>query len=330
MKSLLDKKKKKYSVEKDGITQGLLQTWMSCRYKARFFLDGWRTVDTRMALIFGSLIHGINEAVYKKVRKGKTKHPPSTKKIKSITNKASKIWIKDNPRASKRAREMLAESVMIANILMPLYFERWEKDDFKEAVWQEVEGKFNLPVKLKDGRRTRFRGMIDGSFLSKGLNKLWLFETKTGTRINPLNLTDRLAFDLQVGFYLNALYKLKEAIPEGFLYNNIRRPELRIRKKESLKQFADRMENDIQKRPDWYFVRLPISISKKEFKAIRKQLFVIVREFYDWYEGKLGHYRCSGQCEGKYGRCGYLTMCANGGKPTPIYVNSGFSYRELD
>jgi len=300
--------KKFYSYERDGITQGLIGMWLECRQKAKYFIQGYSGKGSSFALTNGTIGHGVLQYVYDGYRTGKIKTIPTRLEVKKYTAVVEKIFMKENPRASKRTLEDLDLALMYAEALMPLYFQRW-KDDFKKYQWLKVESAFKLPFTTSDGRKTFIRGKMDGAFKSNGN---WLFESKFKSIINDNDLVDTLGFDTQCMVYLWALMTGYKLNPQGVLYNVVRRPGLKIKKGEALVQFSKRVQEDIEARPEWYFYRYEIFIDKDDIKKWTTTLDAMVMEFMDWCDGTAATYRNTGACVTKYGRCWGLTTCADG------------------
>jgi hypothetical protein len=117
---------------------------------------------------------------------------------------------------------------------MPLYFKFWHKD--KNLNWIGVEQEFDVPYVLKDGRKTRLRGKMDGLYKKNGI---WLFETKSKSRIDEGTIVDALPLDFQNKFYLSVARKLHKIQPSGVKYNIIRRTQMEQRKNETAKKFLN-------------------------------------------------------------------------------------------
>lgn len=300
--------KKFYSYERDGITQGLLGMWLECRQKAKYFLQGYSSKGTPLALTHGTIGHGVLQNVYEGYRTGKIKSIPTSKEVKAHTAAVEKLWLKENPRATKGMIEDLEMSLMFAETLMPIYFQHW-KEDFKKYQWLKVESAFKIPYTTADGRKTFVRGKMDGAFKNNGN---WLFESKFKSMINERDLIDTLGFDTQCMLYLWALMFGYRIEPQGVLYNVVRRPGLQIKKGEALVQFANRIKEDIEGRPEWYFYRFEIAIGKEDIKRWSTTLDGMIMEFMDWCDGQLPTYPSTGACVTKYGRCWGLTACAEG------------------
>ena len=315
-----------YDYKKDGITQGLFLTWMNCRQKARWFLDGWSSkYGNKEALTYGTIIHGILESVYDQIRLNKIKDIPSAQDIKNLTKIVEKKWLKENPKANKYALEDLDMSLLIAESTLPAYFRFYWKKDIKELKWRKLEQEFSIPYVTKDGRKTFIRGKKDGVYGEKSIR---LFETKTKSMISVDNLIDTLWFEMQINLYLWAIEKTYKQIPSGVTYNIIRKTSLRMSSGESKVQYAKRVADDINKRPSFYFIRLNVSITKQDMDKFKEELEYLVTEFMDWCDGKTGTYKNTSQCMGKYGNCSFLGLCSK--KDFGMYEKRKVVFRELD
>jgi hypothetical protein len=311
-----NKNDKFYDPVRDGVTFSLLSTFLDCREKARLYLKGWTPRSSSMALTFGSIIHKIDEWVRDDIRSGGLRSVPSTKYIKSLIKKVESLWFKDNPRHGSKELENLELSLLLAEGVLPQYFKYWYKD-FTELKWELVEGEFKIPVSPQDKEGNKYntflRGKIDGSFrLKKG--GPWLFETKTKSRVDEDILSDILPYDMQANIYMSALKQLGKETPSGLLYNIIRRPSLRQRKNEPLKSFADRISEDVNLRPDWYFIRMEMSIDKDEIIRFEMELEDLISDFMMWWSGKSGHYKNTNHCQNKFGLCPFVGICLRNDK----------------
>jgi hypothetical protein len=322
-------KKKFYDPKTDGVTFSLLSTFLDCREKARLHLKGWTPTSASMALTFGSIVHKIDEWVRDDIRSGKLTKPPGEKKIKNLIKKVETLWHEDNPRAGSRELEYLELSLLLAEGVLPSYFKYWYKD-YTDLKWEKVEGVFKVPFSVEDRQgnkhETFLRGKIDGSFQLKN-GGTWLFETKTKSRIDEEILADILPFEMQANIYLSVLRRIDKKNPSGLLYNIIRRPSLRQRKNESIKSFADRITNDVKDRPDWYFVRMEMSVDSAEIDRFEMELEDLVSDFLLWWSGESGHYKNTNHCQNKFGVCPFVALCLRNEKSN--YFKRESVFREL-
>lgn len=292
-----------WDLYRDGITQGLVAGWLDCREKTYLaFRMGLGKPYVSAPLFYGSLVHGVLEKVY-------------MGDSRSITRLVKETAEEVQPRQG--FANNFQDQIAIAHVMLQEYFKFWKKDD-KKIKWLLTEQKFDVPYKMPSGAQTRLRGMIDGVFHLHG--KLWLLETKTASRVNDTLLMDRLPFDIQVNYYLMVAEMLVERPLAGVLYNILRKPQLRQGAKEPDEVFQQRIYNDVAVRPDWYFLRYEIRITKKEQLKWRQEFEDVMKEFEEWYHGH-GHYRNPVSCDGKFGSCGFLPICSR-------RDHSGFTRRE--
>lgn len=298
-----------YSPEKHGVTQSLLSSWKACRFKAMYSLNGYSPKKTSMGLTYGTIIHGVVEEIYKMIMEKKLSKKPSKTLIEKLVLRVEKKFKKENPNLDKDALEYLEESLMIAEATLPYYFRYWWKKDFEQYEWRALEQTFAIPYKTKDGRKTIIRGKKDGVY---GTEAIRLFETKTKSMVNVGTIIDTLNFEFQVMLYLWAVKKQYKKTPQGVTYNIIRRTSLKKKKTESLVSFSRRIKDDVQNRPSFYFIRIHATITRKKMKEFEAELEQIICDYLDWCEGKSGHYKSTGQCIDKYGRCRWLSVCSKG------------------
>lgn len=314
-----------YDPERDGVTFSLLTAFKGCREKAKNVLEGWTSTRTSMAMTFGNFTHEFLRRTYEDVRMGKLKTMPSEEYIFDRLAELEQLWRREHPRADTEDLEHLELTLLILRAMMPLYFRHW-KNDIVAYKWEKLESEFKLPVTPsrfvnRHGRvmhpaasagLTYRRGKMDGSYRVGAKNRVRLFETKTKSRIDDDTTGNILPFELQVNIYMGALSFLDKEHPTGALYNIIRRPGLRQKKAESLVQFAARIAEDVASRPDWYFIRLQMSVAKQEIEQSLIEQEGLMRDFLDWWYGRAPHYRNSDNCENKYGVCPFLKKCATG------------------
>lgn len=313
-----------YDPRRDGVTQGLLTMWKECREKAWLFLQSYSLMSSSMALTYGTIVHAILDLVYTDIQNKKLTSTPSASQVKFYVRQIEKLWEKENPRADKKTLEFKETSFLLAEATLPLYFEFWRKD-VKEMKWVGVENEFNYVHRFNSGITMRFRGKMDGLYQKNGL---WLFETKCKSRIEEGNLVDLLSLDFQIMYYLWVAWKTKKEVPKGAKYNIVRRIGLEQKKTETIKQYTERCIKDIESRPKFYFIRYEISVSLEEMMEFERELETQCREFLDWWDEKLGHYKSPSQCETKYGRCNYLDICSGGNYSR--YEKRKILFRELE
>jgi len=305
----------RYNPDTDGVTFSLLTQFKDCRELSRLSLNGWTALQPSMPLIFGGVTHGLFERVYADMQKTKQTKPPTDKFVHDRLAAIEQLWKIENPRASAQSLQYLEMTQTVAQAIMPIYFRHWQTD-FADLRWlpQGLEREFKIPMTGMAAQgvpwRTFIRGKMDGIFFRGKQNAVWLFETKTKSRIEDSAIADIMPFELQVGIYLWAVWRLTGVVPAGVLYNILRRPGLRQKQGESLATFGARMIQDIHDRPDWYFIRMEMEITKTDLERTEAELRDLVGDFILWWKGQTGHYRNSSHCENKYGTCHMLPICS--------------------
>lgn len=307
----------KYNPYNDGVSQGLLATFMRCRQEAKNFLLGLEQLRASSPMQFGSIAHRVLELVYLE-----HKTAPSRKEVLRTLNKVIREFQKEEGRRlSPEGLENLETNAAILEAVLPEYF-KFYKAEFGASKWLELEQVFKVESPIVG---VPLVGRIDGAFMQR--KELWLFESKTKGRIEEESLTDSLAFDFQTNLYQYILGKKYNKVPTGVLYNIIRRPGQRLKQKESLKQFTSRILEEITAQPDHYFLRYEIISPSTESSRFQQELHDVLKEFIDWWEGKLPTYRNTSSCIQRYGPCRFLPLCASGDKT--MYRNREEMFPEL-
>ncbi len=302
-----------YDPRRDGVSQSMLGTWLNCREKARLnILQGWSALGTSKPFTFGTISHGVLERAYAAIRAGKIKKVDHLlERTKGWMEESLEAWREENPKRTTDADDLAEECAAIIFEMHPRYFFHWFKED-TEVEWMHVEDKFSIPIKMPDKEMVPMVGRFDGSFMLK--KKLWLLETKNKSQW-PERLGEILPLDIQLGYYLTALYAIKQMEPHGVRYNLLRRPGERRGANESLVAYVKRIGGNIAKKPDHYFQRLEIRLEQSEREEHRFRAEKLVTEFYLWWKNEDHAKRDllwnSGQCESKFGVCNNIAICAN-------------------
>lgn len=309
MKILSQKAKKRepYDPCKHGVSQTLLSTWMECREKVRLRYVKSLKPESKKAFVEGSSYHDMLEFVYKKIMDGSVKGPKAAERvvvqhIEEMEAKASSFGSMD---------ENLQQSYDFGSILIPAYF-RFYKKDF-DVQWMDVEKEFSIPIEMFDKEIVCLKGKTDGGFMMTK-DSYYVLESKFKAFWGK-DYADLVTLDLQVATYTAA--KKHEGLPvKGCRYNLVKKPALRRGKKETKKEFLDRIRADIEKRPETYFERHDVPFDKTELEANWRRVNHMVKSFYRWWKNGDHTDRDplfnSGSCENKYGRCEYLDYCSRG------------------
>lgn len=109
-------------------------------------------------------------------------------------------------------------------------------------------------------RGIRCRGKIDLTINNGDGN--WIVDHKTTSQLSK-NIVAGWDFRFQFMFYIWLLSKVEpENKLKGYYVNAVKKPELRVKKLESIQEFAQRVREDMIIEPDKYFYREPFIITK--------------------------------------------------------------------
>lgn len=287
-KSQLKKKKKPVKGKKvdplwkleDGVTYSILSKFSNCRQRFHIGkVQGWKPKSFNYPLEFGNIFHLLSEA---------QDMGYGAEVFTAISNNYINTKIDEGSATSDEIRD-LSILAGVADITFRKYLDYWKKNHSftldikgkekrvyeKDFNWRGKEEAFDLQYRMLNGRMVRIRGKIDGMFDIRKITKgNWLFETKTKGKIDTTLISEGLHKDLQTGMYMTAMEMLDRGVtPRGVIYNVIRRTQLKPRKNEKAVDFVQRVEEDIDKRPEWYFMRWIREITPDELSMFKIRQF---------------------------------------------------------
>lgn len=291
------KQKPLWSPYVHGVTQGFLDTWLTCREQARLkYLDGWAATLDSEPILFGDCFHFLLE-------QSPTIERPVTLTRNWIAHKKAEAV-----KLSAAQQDTLTEIAAIAAVVAKHYPTHWQRRDknihwiAQERVFKTSISGFLAPIPIT--------GRMDGVLYDKR-GGLWLFETKTKKRIDEDGLQESLPFNLQNLLYCWALRNISGVCPEGILYNVVRRPGIYRRKNEELGDYCTRVSDDILARPDDYYYTWQVSLLPGDLDAFERDFLRPVLENVEfWYnslqdigvEGNPHHYLTPGALLTPFGR----------------------------
>jgi len=308
-----------YNPLKHGVSYSMLADFQECRQRARFRATGVKLKTIPLPLVFGTVVHEILDLAHTGIAEGEITKVPGVKRVEFWTKKAEDVWIKQNPHASAKSLQNLELSLAYAEAVMPSYFKFHRKTLFKMRWDDSLTEQFHkFPFRIAGYTEVPILVKMDAAFwrstrsikTKKAFKRLWLFETKTGSRIDEAEIVDLLPMSLQQNIYLIALERITGKKPRGVVRNFVRRPGLYRRKDEKLVSFKKRIIEDVEKRPEFYFKRFQLLASDEELEKCKSDLQGALLAFIAWWEGKTVHYRSTNACKGQYGFCNYHPICA--------------------
>lgn len=286
-----------WDFKRDGLTKSSIEVFLRCREQFRLqYTEGWQGRGCKMPFAFGNLLHWLI-----------ARHlDPKIKRIhiSEQTGLYNQVWLRDHPNPSPLAKDIMEEAYVYMEALWPYYTSQWIDDT--SWTWLKVEDNFQVPIPEAD---TIIRGIFDG--VVKNPDGLWIFETKGMSMINEADIEGTLPWNLQNMLYVVTYWKQTGDFPDGILYNVVRRPNIQRRKAESWGDYRERLQEDIEKRPDWYFMRWQIEVKRQQVTRWYEQfLLPVLMDVKQWSEGGL-HYFNPDALVTKYGRCDLYDVLVN-------------------
>jgi hypothetical protein len=276
-----------WDLDRDGITYSTMSKFMNCRERFRLsVVEGWQPKKINLPLEFGNVFHLFTEARLQ----GMDPEDMEFIGVNYIRERAE-----DDAADSETVQE-LNQLLFVSHVTYIEYCKYWEatpsfKDGNKNIYdrdidWIGKETPFDINHRMPNGRVIRLRGKRDGDFYRRrGQKEPYLLETKTKGNIDEMGIRDSLFKDMQTGLYLYSMQKDYRLTPAGCLYNVIRRAQLKPRKDEPPRAFADRVQKDIQLRPEWYFMRWRVEIEEGDIQRfIDRMLNPILHQICQWWD----------------------------------------------
>lgn len=320
-----------YDPQRDGVTYSLLSGFRQCKELARLNLKGVTSRGDSESLVFGNLSHGALEAIYDAVRTKRLRRAvPDARYAKDVLQVMETTWKRDNPRATRESLQYLEKSMALAEAVLPRYLSYWAGDFTGGVRWLALESEFKIPITVSvpwgPPIKTFVRGKMDGNFIESA--RKWLFETKTKGFIDEEMIASILPHELQVNVYLWAMRRIYKEVPAGVRYNLIRRPQLRQKKSENFHQFTVRVAEDVVARPEFYFIRMDMDVTKHDLYKFEEEFDELLIDFLSWWYGHGSHYKNSGNCRTPWGKCHFLALC--GRRDTVPFYKRATVFRELE
>lgn len=280
-----------YDYFKTGITQSRLNDWLHCKRLGMLKLLGYSGNQREETTAYGNCIHQILDWIY---TKGVM---PSKGIVSKLIDRYDKKYLKKTKLAMKDKQAMLAnaEAVLWGYI-------KYYSDDFKQRKYYDPEHEFSVVI-----NGVTFRGKIDARFRTN--KSKWIKDHKTKGRIEEDKILLGLSMDIQSLTYLKADDLETGERAKGMEYNVIRNPVIKPRVNESLMQFRDRLYEDIESRPDFYFKRWEAVYTMSDIIDFDFDLEKWTNEIKDYVDNNK-YCTPSRHCTQPF-KCEFLENCAN-------------------
>jgi len=292
----------KYSPATDGVTQSLLAKFLSCRRCAELYLKRWSLARTKSSLIFGSCFHFALQHIHQYLIDNR--FPASKKEFRERLSEVGGTAV-EHYRRTKIA--MLVNDFEVQELethcdtillMLPYYLTMYYKD-YSGRKWTDSETKFD-----QDFGGFKLRGKYDGIFELRKNKEIWIQESKTKAKILS-TLETTLPLNFQIQFYaLTAELRTGKKI-SGTEFNVIRRPG-----QKQGDDFLEKVEADLRKRPEHYFMQWNVTFDEEDKRQFRKELLLKLAELDSWRKGDLATYKNEFNCGGIY-TCEYVQACTS-------------------
>jgi hypothetical protein len=249
-----------------GLTVSAMKLWSTCREQfALKYIDGWASRKASVPIVYGSLWHLAQE------------HQGTSTPWKGIDAYLKDFKKNGDSHAIRDVEFMIAQ----IKTLFPLYAAHYKTQD-SSIKWTRREAVFLQPLRVL-GEQLPIAGRRDGEFrTAKGT--LGLFETKTKSNIDRKAIADLLRSDLQTLVYCWSMWREYNEAPGLILYNVVKRPSLRQTQGETQQAYLIRLANDCRRKPDNYFLRWQVQITKDDMARFEtEQLVPICQAFLTWW-----------------------------------------------
>lgn len=278
-----------------GVSASGLVDFLTCRMAHKLYKEGWVQRRTPYPLHYGRVAHEVLEAIHNFERSNSKFDPLKVVRAvcQRIQKKEAGLWIGEEAQAF----ELICAQL---EAVIPAYVKYYAK---KKYNWVGVEEWFHTPFS-----DTFLNGRFDNVFERAGL---WLFDTKNKSDIEPEEMGEVITCDFQVNFYILALWLITKKYPRGFIYNILRRPGLKLGKKETLEMYSERIKEHIsEKGEEYYFQRYEISVIKSDIIKFKDELETKhLPAYWKWYAENQPTTLFGNPCAGKYGLCRYVPIC---------------------
>lgn len=286
----------------EGFTQSELQCWDDCpeKWYLGYNLLLQKKGKFSWALVYGTWMHQALEEFY--ASKGKRFHVDPVLKDRRFLNQQTladfEYWSR------------------LAEIQMQMYASFY-KNDFK-AMFDIEHTETTADVEFEG---VRLKGKLDIFAWSKLHKGFYVVDHKTTSRLDKQTAMG-WDFRLQFMIYCWFAWKLWPKTPvHGYFVNAIKKPQLKRGEKETVDAFLQRVQIDMQERPETYFYRERLRLKKPDLKhfentilrpKIERIKLLLSPKVKDEVKIAILRNKNTDTCI-KYGQpCEFLPVCKNG------------------
>ena len=205
-------------------------------------------------------------------------------------------------------------------------------NEFEKFVIEEIEEKVEVYFE-----GFTFRGMIDLRFHPISTDGEWIMDHKSASRLT-IETTAGWDFRFQFMFYLWLKWKQGKTRLRGYFINGIKKPELRVGKKETIQAFAERVRQDMVFEPQKYFYREKLIMTADAMTHFER--VVLMPKIYRLRQvtgvygpelaGAIVHNLNTSHCQAYGIPCEFLPLCRHGQEMLFDYERRDHKHEELE
>jgi len=283
-----------------------IQTYLDCPRKYKhYYLNRVAMRKRPIYFVLGSAMHKFIEMFYR------------TQDVALAKRQVEQEFAKVDRTLLNREEVHDLEVAKNTALGMAAAYPKFYKQDFDEFDKFLTEQEFNFPFpKWHDAQteedRPTYGGFID-LLVKDHAGDWWQIETKTASaQTLTAGYFDRVKLDSQVMGYMHACKEILGVFPRGIIYNVIKKPSIRLKKGESLREFQQRVYHEYTKfaTEKKYFTRTQVIVDRRRLKEWLKQTTTLANHIQDQVKNKSKFWPMNtGHCQGKFGSCQYMPAC---------------------
>jgi len=194
------------------------------------------------------------------------------------------------------------------------------------------EGEFAIPIINPASGHPSRKYYLTGKWDEvKKVDGRWrLTEYKTMGQTPNEAFADKLLLDTQITLYWYAAQRYNDIDIEEIQYRVARKPSIRQRKDETIRDYASRIIEDYRLRPEFYFYEETIYRTSEDLEEFERHLWSTVQLLNTLERGEFWPQNTS-RCHLWYGKaCDYMPLCLQEEDAKYLYEQSGDRTPELE
>ena len=284
-------------LKKIGISHSRLSTYRSgCKRKFWLTMNNYINPNSTSVknTLFGNLCHEISEKC------------TEDKSVIAFMDLCNVYCNKNQDQLSVLDPQTVEHEKALASITMECYFKYQKAYEGYTVLKNELYLK-----RLKIGDHV-FNIKIDKVLKDKKTGEIAILDHKCKSRFNVDILAKKIIIDKQFQLYRKGFETAYKRKVDKIIWDIIRKSGLRMTKKENMNGFMDRVKMDIEKRPEYYFISIPLMLRPEYCKNFDNELEQEMNEIYrNLEQGESAFTKNTEVCDSPF-LCDFLDGCSSG------------------